>query len=694
LFFNNKYLLFYNKKNFILFSFTSLYLALQNTYKGSLGNIVDKQILDIRNSIYTMKDEFNFLFDNMLSGCVYSRVITDGNGNPINYVPVAVNKPFEKTVGKKAEEIVGKLINEVHPGLEKDEVDWIKVYSKVAMTGEKLELESYSEIIDRWVKISAWSPKTGDFIVFTEDITVRKKTDIELKKLLKYKRTITEVSAKLVNAPTDKIDDIITDGLAKISPILESEWTTIMLFNDNETELEFSYEWISNEFKGYPLTKGLVATDQFKWLSRKLISGEVFFLSPLPECLPAEAVNERDFVQTANIKSTLFIPLKSENVLLGTLLLNSITKNRSWEGQLFENIKLTAEIFANSILRKRSNIKLQKALKEIELLKNRLESENIILRDEIKQSHNFDDIIGDSSNLLYALHRTEQVAPTDAPVLILGETGTGKELIARAIHSKSKLNKRPLIKIDCTNLPGQLIESELFGHEKGAFTGAHSERNGRFEIADGSTVFLDEIGELSRDVQAKLLRILEHGEFERLGSSVTKKINVRIIAATNRNLEDEVLEGRFRQDLYYRLKHITITVPPLRQRTEDIKPLAQYFINKYSKKLNKKFDKITKRDLEELKRYSWPGNIRELEFIVESAVILSKDDKLSFDIPKKSIPNLKKNKNLKEFEKEHILSNLLDSNWKIEGREGAAERLGLNPSTLRAKMKKLNIQRP
>jgi transcriptional regulator with GAF, ATPase, and Fis domain len=669
-------------------------LALQNTYKGKLANIVEKQIQDIKNSIDTVKDEFNFLFDNMLNGCVYCRVITDENRNPINYVPMAVNKPFEKTVGKKTEEIVGKLINEVHPGMEKDEVDWIKVYAKVAMTGEKLELESYSETIDRWVKISAWSPKKGDFIVSTEDITVRKKTDIELKKLLKYKRVNAEVSAELLNAPFEKIDNLIIKALAKISPIIEAEWIVIMMYNADRSKLNFTHEWRSDKYKEFPQAKGLNVSDNYKWLEEKLLSGDMLFLSPLPDCLPEEAVNERKFLEITNIKSTLFVPLQTGNLFLGTLLVNSVEIARSWEGRLLENIKLTAEIFTNALLRKHDEIKLRKALEEIKQLKNRLESENIFLREEIKQEHDFDNIIGESTNLLYALHRIEQVAPTEAPVLILGETGTGKELIARAIHSKSKLNNRPLIKIDCTNLPSQLIESELFGHEKGAFTGAHSERNGRFELANGGTVFLDEIGELPMDVQAKLLRIIEHGEFERLGSSVTKKIIVRIIAATNRVLEDEVLDGRFRQDLYYRLKHITITVPPLRQHTDDIKLLVEHFIHKYSKKYNKQFNKISKRDLEELKKYSWPGNIRELEFIVESAVILSKEDQLSFDIPKQKPPSLENNKKLKDFEKEYILSNLEDANWKIEGYEGAAERLGLNPSTLRAKMKKLNIHRP
>jgi transcriptional regulator with GAF, ATPase, and Fis domain len=669
-------------------------LALQNTYKGKLANIVEKQIQDIKNSIDTVKDEFNFLFDNMLNGCVYCRVITDGNRNPINYVPMAVNKPFEKTVGKKTEEIVGKLINEVHPGMEKDEVDWIKVYAKVAMTGEKLELESYSETIDRWVKISAWSPKKGDFIVSTEDITVRKKTDIELKKLLKYKRVNAEVSAELLNAPFEKIDNLIIKALAKISPIIEAEWIVIMMYNADRSKLNFTHEWRSDKYKEFPQAKGLNVSDNYKWLEEKLLSGDMLFLSPLPDCLPEEAVNERKFLEITNIKSTLFVPLQTGNLFLGTLLVNSVEIARSWEGRLLENIKLTAEIFTNALLRKHDEIKLRKALEEIKQLKNRLESENIFLREEIKQEHDFDNIIGESTNLLYALHRIEQVAPTEAPVLILGETGTGKELIARAIHSKSKLNNRPLIKIDCTNLPSQLIESELFGHEKGAFTGAHSERNGRFELANGGTVFLDEIGELPMDVQAKLLRIIEYGEFERLGSSLTKKVKVRIIAATNRVLEDEVLDGRFRQDLYYRLKHITITVPPLRQHTDDIKLLVEHFIHKYSKKYNKQFNKISKRDLEELKKYSWPGNIRELEFIVESAVILSKEDQLSFDIPKQKPPSLENNKKLKDFEKEYILSNLEDANWKIEGYEGAAERLGLNPSTLRAKMKKLNIHRP
>jgi hypothetical protein len=304
-------------------------LALQNTYKGKLANIVEKQIQDIRNSIDTLKDEFNFLFDNMLNGCVYCRVITDGNRNPINYVPMAVNKPFEKTVGKKTEEIVGKLINEVHPGMEKDEVDWIKVYAKVAMTGEKLELESYSETIDRWVKISAWSPKKGDFIVSTEDITVRKKTDIELKKLLKYKRVNSEVSAELLNAPPEKIDNLIIKALAKISPIIEAEWIVIMMYNADRSKLNFTHEWRSDKYKEFPQAKGLNVSENYKWLEEKLLRGDMFFLSPLPDCLPEEAVNERKFLEITNIKSTLFVPLQTGNLFLGTLLVNSVEIARS-----------------------------------------------------------------------------------------------------------------------------------------------------------------------------------------------------------------------------------------------------------------------------------------------------------------------------------------------------------------------------
>ncbi len=340
-------------------------------------------------------------------------------------------------------------------------------------------------------------------------------------------------------------------------------------------------------------------------------------------------------------------------------------------------------------------VELLTAFSEIKMLKDQLEAENIYFRQERQMNRSFDRILGQSDGLRHVLFRAEQVASTNTTVLILGETGTGKELIADAIHNMSPRKNRPMITVNCAALPANLIESELFGREKGAFTGADSRQIGRFEIAHGSTLCLDEIGELPLELQAKLLRVIQHNEFERLGSSQTIKVDVRIVATTNRNLEEEVKEGKFRQDLYYRLNVFPITVPPLRQRKEDIPVLAQAFIERYARKLGKQITSIQKQTMKALQDYPWPGNIRELESIIERAVILCPGpvlhlaDKLAIS----SFPLSSGMKTLEETERNQILKTLLETRWRIEGKDGAAEILGLNPSTLRARMHKLGIVR-
>jgi transcriptional regulator with GAF, ATPase, and Fis domain len=281
-------------------------------------------------------------------------------------------------------------------------------------------------------------------------------------------------------------------------------------------------------------------------------------------------------------------------------------------------------------------------------------------------------------------------------VLILGETGTGKDLIAAAIHDMSPRRDRPLITVNCAALPSNLIESELFGREKGAFTGADTRQVGRFEIANGSTLCLDEIGELPLEVQAKLLRVIQHNEFERLGSSQTIKVDVRIVATTNRNLEEEVRKGRFRQDLYYRLNVFPITVPPLRQRKEDIPLLVQAFIERYSRKLGKQITSIQKETLKALQDYPWPGNVRELESIIERASILCSGPvlQLTDELEISSLPLSSTVRTLEETERNQIFKTLSETRWRIEGKDGAAAILGLHPSTLRARMHKLGIVRP
>ena len=351
--------------------------------------------------------------------------------------------------------------------------------------------------------------------------------------------------------------------------------------------------------------------------------------------------------------------------------------------------------------RKRDEEALHAALAELSELKNHLQAENVYLQEEIKLSHNFNEIVGNSDELKYVLYKVEQVAAADATVLILGETGTGKELIARAIHQASLRQNRTLVKVNCAVLPANLIESELFGHEKGAFTGASARHLGRFELANGGTLFLDEIGELPLELQPKLLRVLQEGEFERVGGSQTIKVDVRIIAATNRNLKAEVQTGRFREDLWYRLNVFPLTLPPLRGRKGDIPLLVNHYVNQFSKKLGKPIQSIAPATIKALQDHAWPGNVRELANVIERAVInlqgpvLHLADKLEpAPAGHQSADGGNGRKRLAEMEKEIIYQRLVESDWKIEGPGGAAKSLGLNPSTLRLRMNKLGIRRP
>jgi len=376
-----------------------------------------------------------------------------------------------------------------------------------------------------------------------------------------------------------------------------------------------------------------------------------------------------------------------------------------WQGQLrwWKEIKfpiagpsgekLVGGIAFDITERKQAEEKLQKAFEEIKELKNRLEQENIYLREEIEVRHRHEEIIGKSDAIKKALNQAEQVADTDSTVLMLGETGTGKELLARTIHNLSSRKGRPMVKVNCAALPSTLIESELFGREKGAYTGALTKQMGRFEVADGSTIFLDEISELPFDAQAKLLRVLEEGQFERLGSSKTIKVDVRVIAATNRDLAKAVSEGSFREDLYYRLNVFPVTVPPLRDRREDIPLLVWAFIKEYGEIMGKTIERIPRKNMDALQRYPWPGNIRELRNAIERAMILSKSTTIQVDLPKISDSTKLQSVTLEESERRHIIKVLESTGWRVRGKNGAAEILGLKPTTLDSRIKKLGIQR-
>ena len=363
------------------------------------------------------------------------------------------------------------------------------------------------------------------------------------------------------------------------------------------------------------------------------------------------------------------------------------------------NRKLAAEVDE----RERRNLELQRAYGEIQKLKNRLEAENLTLREEIKVATGENELVGKSRGFITVLQQVKHVAPTDSTVLILGETGTGKGLIARQIHELSWRCDRPLVNVNCAALPAALIESEFFGHERGAFTGATDRKVGRFEMADSGTIFLDEIGDLPIELQAKLLRVLQDQEFERIGSSKTTTVDTRIIAATNRDLDTLIEQGAFRADLYYRLGVFPIRIPPLRERRNDIPLLVWFFVNILQAQLGKVVETIPAKVMEALTVYDWPGNVRELRNMIERAMILSPGAELELAADSLQGRNNRKTaarprggrrEKLEDVERTHIVSVLEACNWKVRGQDGAAERLGLKRTTLQSRMKKLGIQRP
>jgi PAS domain S-box-containing protein len=355
--------------------------------------------------------------------------------------------------------------------------------------------------------------------------------------------------------------------------------------------------------------------------------------------------------------------------------------------------------------RKRAEEATLAAYDEIRRLKDQLQADNVYLQEEIKLKCNFGEIVGQTPGIRRVLHQVEQVAGTSATVLVAGETGTGKELVARAIHSSSPRRARPMLMMSGAALPATLIESELFGHEKGAFTGAMTRQIGRFEQAEGSTLFLDEIGELPLEVQVKLLRVLQHGQFERLGSTRTLTADVRIIAATNRDLEKMVKEGRFREDLFYRLNVFPIRLPPLRERAEDIPLLTWSFVREFGRTMARKIDSIPRTTMDALKRYQWPGNIRELRNVIERAMIVTQGPVLAVELPSHSggtiltpaVPASEDTRSdgatLDEIQRSHILAVLKRTGWRVSGKNGAAAILGMKPTTLESRMAKLGIKR-
>jgi transcriptional regulator with GAF, ATPase, and Fis domain len=518
----------------------------------------------------------------------------------------------------------------------------------------------------------------------------RRQIRLEVQERLQFESLISNLSASFVNLPADRVDGEINKGLGSIAEFFDADRCTIGLLSEDRMRGTRAYEYHSEESN-----PGIESPskEQLPWYFEQLLGGKPVVMNRV-EDLPPEAERERRLCREKNWKSLLAFPLISGGKTLGVCSLVLSRAERVWPEVLLRRFRLLSEVFANALERKQGEENLQAKLQEIERLKLQLEKENVSLREEIKLQYVHEEIVGRTEKMKKVLSQVEQVARTDSTVLIQGETGTGKELLARAIHHLSARKDLPLVTVNCASLPPTLIESELFGREKGAYTGALTRMVGRFEMADTATLFLDEIGELPPEVQSKLLRVLEEGRFERLGSTRTLQVNVRIIAATNRDLAQDVSQGKFRKDLFYRLNVFPIAVPPLRERPEDIPLLVWAFVKQLENRMGKRVENVSRKTLENLQRYSWPGNVRELRNVIEHAMISSEGKTLIVKMPQLTSLEKAEDRNLEEMERNHILDVLTKTGWRVTGSRGAAEILGLKRTTLQSRMKKLGIKKP
>jgi formate hydrogenlyase transcriptional activator len=513
--------------------------------------------------------------------------------------------------------------------------------------------------------------------------------DASLDELLAFERMLADLSARFANVPVDQVESEIHIAQTILRQFLGFDRATFGEFQADGSLVVLS----STAVEGFEPTALGQLPGNLTWFVGQLLAGEIVITPNAALDLPPEAAAEAEYCRRTGLVSHLAIPLRIGGRIVGAIAFSAHRENRTWPDDLTARLKLVGEVFAQAVVRKREQQKLLCAMAEIKGLKDRLERENSYLQ-HVAQVRPPQGLTSRSPRFLSVIEEAMQVALTSSTVLLLGETGSGKEVLAQAIHDASARKNRPMIKVNCAALPASLIESELFGREKGAFTGALARQAGRFEIADGSTIFLDEVGELPLELQPKLLRVLQEGEFERLGGTKTIRVDARVIAATNRPLAQAVKEGKFREDLFYRLDVFPIEVPPLRERNEDIPMLSWTFVKEFSNSMGKPIEEISDESMTALEEYHWPGNIRELRNVIERAMILEHGRTLNIKLGHTNLRPIAVKAtagSLDEAERAIILQAVEQCSWRIRGTNGAAALLDIKPTTLESRIKKLGL---
>jgi transcriptional regulator with GAF, ATPase, and Fis domain len=499
-----------------------------------------------------------------------------------------------------------------------------------------------------------------------------------------YEQLAISLSSRFCTLDAEDVADAIARSLEEIGIAFGADECTLVDYADRTPKIACA--WARDDHS--PCSDDDLAS--MPWLVQRLGKNAVVSTTPGME-LPLAAAKDREHAERSGISSRLAVPIALGPRVVFGLMIGSRQGRTEWRPPMTERLRLIGEVIGCSLLRIRDGSASHAGSDRAASTSNA----SVYLQEEARNRAEADQIIGESPSLRLALSRLGQVAPLDATVLLLGETGTGKELFARGLHEKSRRRDRPLVRVNCAALPASLIESELFGHEKGAFTGAISMRQGRFELADGGTIFLDEIGDLVPELQAKLLRVLQEGEFERVGSSKTRAVDVRVIAATHIDLEKAVADGRFRADLYYRLSVYPITLPPLRDRIQDLAQLVWFFIHRHQRELGRRITRVPTDVMQALERHNWPGNVRELENVIERAMICSSDGTLKLDDPLRTVPGARPlpstSETLDAVQRSHIERVLEECGGRINGVGNAAVRLGLHPNTLRFRIKRLGV---